>query len=206
LSDVDKLYVNALHQNIEVFYSHKSDFANNYLSDIQRALVTKNTLTISYKSGYKDEFTCGREVEPIGICFYSLGWHLIGFCRMRNQYRDFRIDRIADLKVNPEVFSDKEHLSVREYFEQMRYSSDLEEVVIRFDKTVCAKIVTSKYYYGFIDEVESGDSLEMTFVSGDLDYFSRWLLMYADAVQVVSSENLKLRFEQLVQSIISKAK
>jgi len=42
-------FIEDLHPNIEVFYSLKSDFPNNYLSDIHQALANRQTITIDYQ-------------------------------------------------------------------------------------------------------------------------------------------------------------
>ena len=61
----------------------------------ENALKKGNVLRISYTS--KRAETTEREVEPIGVIYYARYWHLIGFCRIRNDYRDFRLDKIEKL-------------------------------------------------------------------------------------------------------------
>jgi predicted DNA-binding transcriptional regulator YafY len=50
--------------------------------------VDKEVLKIEYSTNYTEEITW-REVEPIGLFFYSNAWHLIAWCRLRSGYRDF---------------------------------------------------------------------------------------------------------------------
>jgi predicted DNA-binding transcriptional regulator YafY len=204
LPDKEKQFIDDLHANIEVFYSLKTDFPNNYISDIHQALANHLTLTISYQSIYKDELTQNRTIEPVGLCFYGLGWHLIAYCQMRNEYRDFRADRINQLKVNSDTYKSREFHSVRDYFSQLRQSTELFEVILKFDKKVTPIVNTVKYYYGFIDEEEINGQLEMTFITSDLQYFARWLIMYADAVEIVSPEALQSIFKELITSIIQR--
>jgi predicted DNA-binding transcriptional regulator YafY len=201
LPDREKQYLSDLHNNIEVFYTQNNDFPNNFLSELQRALANKNTITIDYQSISKDEQTCNRIIEPMGLCFYSLGWHLIGFCRMRNEYRDFRVDRIIRLTVNNETNTESGNISVRDYFYNLSKSADLTEIVIRFDKQIATKLQTVKYYYGFIDEVVHGNQIEMTLLSNDLNYFARWLLMYADSAEIMKPQQLKDIFFKLIGDI-----
>ena len=57
-----------------------------------------------------------RKVEPVGI--YNLGshWYLIAFCRLRNDYRNFRTDKIEKL-----IFTDEkiyQHTSALAEFHQ----------------------------------------------------------------------------------------
>jgi predicted DNA-binding transcriptional regulator YafY len=192
LPTIEKQYLEDLQSNIEVFYSLKSDFSNNYISEIQFAMAHKRLVTIDYQSISKDEETCNRIIEPVGLCFYSLGWHLIAWCQLRNDYRDFRVDRIKQLIVSDRTFQSRQKLTVKEYlFKLNTVNNNFFEICLRFDKSAARQIQTIKYYYGFIDESDHGKSIEMTFITSDLNYMSRWLMMYADAVEIVSPAELK---------------
>jgi len=205
LPDREKQYISDLNSNIEVLYNMKTEFPNNYMSDIQYALAHKQTLTIDYKSIYKNEQTIDRTIEPVGICFYSLTWHLIGWCRMRSEYRDFRVDRITRLVINIETFKPRRSLSLREHFNELSQKAELYEVVIRFEKQTAIQLQSVKYYYGFVDETETDNYTEMTFFSNDFNYFARWLLMFADVVEVVSPQTLKEMFNGMIETIILKS-
>jgi predicted DNA-binding transcriptional regulator YafY len=200
LPDIEKQFVSDLNCNIEVYYTPKGDSPNNFMSLIHQALVNNQVLHIEYFSISKEEHTC-REIEPVGLCFYSISWHLIAYCRLRNEYRDFRVDRIKNLTLGNEKFVPREKITMREYFQRYSESRELSEVVLRVNKKAEAIFQTVKYYYGFLGEEERNGFLEMDFVSDDLDYFGRWLLMYADCVEVVKPLKLKTIMQDLVASI-----
>ena len=202
LPQIEKQYLEDLQSNIEVFYSLKSDFSNNYISEIQFAMAHKRLVTIDYQSISKNEETSCRILEPVGLCFYSLGWHLIAFCRLRNDYRDFRVDRIKRLKLLDETFTSRQNRTVKEYFYQLSQSdSELKEVCLRFNKAVARQLQTMKYYYGFIEEEDHGQTVVMTFITNDLKYMARWLLMYANDIEVVSPTELKKLLVDLISSL-----
>jgi predicted DNA-binding transcriptional regulator YafY len=201
LPDKQKDYINQLQSNIEVFYNFKSEFPNNYMSDIQFALAHRQTITIDYKSIQTGNLTLSRVIEPIGVCFYSLGWHLIGFCRMRNEYRDFRVDRIVKLLVNAETYQERKCISVRDHFYQLAQSAKLTEVVVRFEPTIAVQLQSMKYYYGFIDEAVVNNCVEMTFLTNDLNYMARWLVLYADTIEIISPGELKDILKDLIRRI-----
>lgn len=200
LPDIEKQFVSDLNCNIEVFYTPMADSPNNFMLVIQQALVNNQVLNIEYLSISKEEHTC-REIEPVGLCFYSISWHLIAYCRLRNEYRDFRVDRIKCLTLSSEKFAPREKITMREYFQRHSESRELSEVVIRVNKKAEAIFQNVKYYYGFLGQEERDGYLEMDFVSDDLDYFGRWLLMYADSIDVVQPVKLKTIMQNLISSI-----
>jgi predicted DNA-binding transcriptional regulator YafY len=172
------------------------DFPNNYLTTIQRALVHKKVLKIEYYSPYNNEVT-SRTVEPIGICFYSSRWHLIGYCRLRNEYRDFRIDRLKSLIMTDESYDNK-HPSVIDYFPFNHDMTKLIEVVISFPIEMKLELAEQKYYFGVISEEINNNRLEMKFVATDLAYMGNWVLGFGHKADIIKPDSLK---EYVIQKV-----
>ncbi len=204
LPEKEKHYLDRLDTNIEVFhYAPKvaPEAPNNYILDVQQSLVSKKVLKIDYRAGYNEELVRDRLVEPVGLCFYSMGWHLIGYCRYRNDYRDFRLDRIYKLSATDETYNPREIKSVKDFFSQMQSSYELEQVTVRFPKVEAKLIQTTRYYYGFIGEEEKENYVDLNFVVNDQDYFIRWLMMYSDVVEVVTPQKFKDAFADFIKSV-----
>lgn len=89
----------------------KNDFE--YLSILQNAISAKCLIEINYKNN-KEEIS-QREIEPIGLIFYAFSWHLIGWCHLRNDYRDFKVDRIINVKCTEIPFKKSTHMLLNEY-------------------------------------------------------------------------------------------
>lgn len=90
------------------------------LSIIQKAITNTLVVSISYHSFYKDEIT-QREIEPLGLYFTDKAWVVVAYCRLRKEIREFRLDRIAELKTTSETFT------YQEDFELLKYFKDLSE-------------------------------------------------------------------------------
>lgn len=82
----------------------------NYLSEIQSAITGKIILQIEYTDSQQQKTS--REVEPIGMIYYTDQWHLIAWCWKRNDYRDFKVNHIHTLRLTPKSFRKKDHISV----------------------------------------------------------------------------------------------
>jgi len=72
---------------------------------------------------------------------------------------------------------------------------------LKIDKTIAPYIQNVRYYYGFIDEEEIEGQVTMNFITGDLEYFGRWLIMFADAVEVIAPARLEEILCAYVRSI-----
>ena len=84
-----------------------------FLSIIQSAISFKNILEFEYKDA-KDEIS-KRKVEAIGLIFYAFGWHLIGWCHLRKDYRDFKVSRIINIKNLLIPFNNESHIPLSDY-------------------------------------------------------------------------------------------
>lgn len=91
---------------------------SNYLSDLQLALTNYSLTKIEYHSPDNQETTT-RSIEPFALYSTQENWLLIAFCRLRKEYRAFRLDRILKLYVTNEHFSPHE-MTLPEYFEICR--------------------------------------------------------------------------------------
>jgi predicted DNA-binding transcriptional regulator YafY len=204
LRSTDKDHVENLHDHIAVMVTsrmHNEESANQYLAALQKAIVDKKAIFLRYNSN--NEETTERVVEPIGLCFYSGNWHVIGWCRMRQDYRDFRVGRIQRLQIRDESFENKSHQSLQQYLDSEMNAYALHEVVVRVHKKMQKFIKDQKYYYGFVREEEAGDYMRMYFVIGSFESFGRWLLSLTDAAIPESPEELTTVMQKFLEELNS---
>lgn len=200
LRTTDKEHMDQLNDHIAVLSRlPEDDSSGRYLLDLQKALGEKRVIHIRYQSG--EEAVTERRVEPIGLCHYGQAWHLIGWCHLRNNYRDFRVSRIQSLQILDINFELDAHPSLQEYLQAMIKSSELQEVMIRIDKTVARYLGSQKYYYGYVREEDMGDCVRMYYVTSSLEYFGRWLLMYTHHVTIESPEALVSVMRDLTEEV-----
>jgi len=204
LNDSEKDRLESLHSHIEIYRSGapvQPEFQNHFLTEIQRSVVQKEVLRISYLAGYKDEAS-EREVEPIGLYHYGSGWHLIGWCRLRNDYRDFRADRIKELSNTGKKFDNRNLLSIQDYISQIVMShGDVEKIVLCFDKSIVRFINDQKYTYGFVSEEHVEQKVRMTFLTAYSCGLAKWLLMFGNGVEIESPEKFKGVVAQLLETL-----
>jgi len=103
---------------IEFRQNSNLDKTSTYLSEIQLALTNFSLVQLNYFSPDNNETTI-RTIEPFALYSTQENWILIAFCRLRNDFRTFRLDRILKLEVFSEKF-EPHKLTLQEYFEICR--------------------------------------------------------------------------------------
>ncbi|MGV3538517.1 MAG: helix-turn-helix transcriptional regulator [Rufibacter sp.] len=106
-----------LDQNIRFQFPACVNNDYEHLAVVQQAISTKCQLEIAYKNN-KEE-TSLRQVEPIGLVFYAFSWHLIAWCHLRQEYRDFRVSRIQRIKNLEVPFLKVDHIPLNDYMQQL---------------------------------------------------------------------------------------
>lgn len=174
------------------------------LQPILKCVDQQRILSIQYHSNYKQESTA-REVEPIGVFFADNYWHLIAWCRMRKDYRDFRLDRISAIAETEDSFQNV-HPGLKEYLQTKKELSKegLDLIVISIDRSRAFWLEKQKYYYGFISQREIDGQVEMTFLSDSPENFAHWYLMFGKYARIIESESLKEQVRSMISAIAEK--
>ncbi|HEX8529956.1 MAG TPA: YafY family protein [Cytophagales bacterium] len=199
----EKEYLESLEAGIvvhRVSAPGQEGFPNHFLSNIQQAVAERKVLEMEYFSNYKEEVS-RRQVEPLGVCYLGTRWHMVAWCRLRHAIREFRIDRIRNMQVLAVSFGRREENFLQHYVERMTRPRNVHKVVLRCDRQVARFLGEQKFYYGVVDEQPDGDRLRMTFLTGCLQYFGRWLLSWGTAAEVLEPEALQTQMAQLSEDL-----
>jgi len=114
-SNKDKVEI--LSERVAYLKNFSEETTSNCLSSVQIALTNLKLFKINYTSGNKQETTT-RTIEPQALYHTQENWILIAWCRLRNDYREFRLDRIIQFEVLNEHF-DNRNFELMAYFDMI---------------------------------------------------------------------------------------
>jgi len=173
-----------------------------HLQPLLKSIAEKKVLEINYTSIEKNE-TLRRKIEPVGI--YNLGshWYLVAFCRLRNDYRNFRTDQIGQLKFTDEPIP-QIHPPLQSFINQMSAERQVQKVVIEIERDIEKYFGEQKYYNGFVKQENRGDHIRVHFVTGSLMGFARWFLLFGDHAKIVKPAELNVLVTGIAENILKK--
>jgi predicted DNA-binding transcriptional regulator YafY len=99
------------HINIHIPEGTKTE--NDYLLDVQTAITKQMIIAIEYTDS--KNATTTREIEPIGLVFYNLQWHVIAWCWKSMDYRDFIVKMISKITCTQQQYRKKDHIQVTDF-------------------------------------------------------------------------------------------
>lgn len=159
------------------------------LTPIQRALAERRVLALDYRGANRSEVT-QRQVEPLGLIYYGENWHLIAFCRLRQDVRDFRTDRIVRFQLQNQLFSGHDDFSLKRYLEAERYKGDFEIVRIKFQSNVMER-VHREQLWGLVEEKPGPDGTELTLLDSSPECLVGWVLSFGSSAEVLTPARLQ---------------
>lgn len=109
-----------LSQRITFRNNFENQKTSNYLMEIQSAVTNFKLMAIEYHS--LENITTKRAVEPFALYSTQDNWLLIAFCRLRGDFRAFRLDRIVQLHTKSEGF-EPHKMTLQEYFDMCEKKS-----------------------------------------------------------------------------------
>ena len=95
-----------------------SEYTSPILTNARRAIRNRKILDIEYQR--LDGELTQRRVKPLALLFFHNATLLAGYCELRQDFRNFRVDLIRVMKESREDFKSDHYRLRRAYFESVR--------------------------------------------------------------------------------------
>lgn len=92
------------------------------LVSIRSAMNEQRKLRLRYRRGDGEESL--RTVRPLGAFFWGKSWTLTAWCELRNDFRNFRLDRMIEIEPTDETFTDEPGHTLRDYLRSIGDSAE----------------------------------------------------------------------------------
>jgi predicted DNA-binding transcriptional regulator YafY len=106
---------NLLAQRTRFDQNTNSEKSSNNLSQFQFAITNFFVVKIKYSNETTE--TSSRLIEPFALLSTQENWLLVAWCRLRKDFRYFRLDRILKMEMQNENF-EPHKLTLQEYFDK----------------------------------------------------------------------------------------
>jgi predicted DNA-binding transcriptional regulator YafY len=158
------------------------------LQMLRRAIIRQQRVRFVYtaRSGDNGAGAIEREADPYGLIHVGAAWYLIGYCHLRQDVRNFRLDRIDKLMLLDITF-------VRPSDFVMGHERGEDRSLIArvlFAPSVARWVREAPSFYT-IDEEERLDGLLMTLAIRHEREVVQWLLGWGAQVRVLEPESLR---------------
>ncbi len=168
---------------------------------LSEAVARSRKVIMEYFVTSRNELT-QRRVDPLGLVYYTDHWNLIAFDHLRDEIRNFRLDRIEEMFVLTERFDRPEGFELQAYLEQEGHRSDPVDVELAFSAAIYPRVRA-----GIPARIESensqGDQVTVRFPFENMEYLAGWLLRFGAEVRVTEPQSLVDAHRRAAEEILS---
>ena len=157
------------------------------LQTIQKAIQNHIILEFSYRNT-KGE-TTDRLVEPLTTIFKGYAWYLFAYCRLRENFRLFRLTRIRNLKITDKKFSRK-NATYKNYINPTNPEpAKIVHMVLKFSSKIKTRV---EDFFGEDHITENPEGYLIVKVSfPEDDWVYSFLLSYGEYLEVLKPPHIR---------------
>lgn len=176
--------------------------AQPWLLAVQRGVAQRRVLRITYRARAAEGPTM-RDIEPLGVVFYGGAWYLVAWCRLRKDYRHFRVDRIQQLDPLPETFPSHPEFSLKDHLvSETRKEDTLPARIWLSDRAI--ERARGESWATLIEDCRRNGGAEFTLYTFSLEWLARWLLGYGSDAEALEPPPLRELVGQQLQAVLAK--
>lgn len=168
------------------------------------ALFRNKPVNISYHSPHKNE-TTERLVLPLHLLSYMGSWHVIAFCALRNELRDFALSRVRSIEVASDNITLPDNMpSLKEYMRQnfgLISGEKSIEVCLKFTPDVSAWISEQIWHKKQSVSIDNSGNLFLRIPVADFREIRREILKFGSSVEVLSPEELRSEIRKEIEKM-----
>ena len=168
------------------------------------AIQERRVVQIRYLARGYDEPVC-RQVEPLAVIQKWRAWYVVAHCRLRDEMRTFRVDRISEIGlaggqfVPPRSFDLDAFLSGAWMVER----GQVRRVRIRFSGTAGRLVRELTWHPSQQIEEDTEGRVIVSFKTGGLGEVADWVMGYVDEAQVLEPPELREMVRERALGILS---
>lgn len=144
-----------------------------------------------------------RLVEPMTIAFKWFSWYLFGFCRLRNDFRIFRLSRIENFELTKQHFQRK-NVDFQEYSRSFQTSMEQNIVDLKLKFHPSFKVYIEDYFKNakIVEDEEGSLIVDVQFPHDEWLYST--ILSYSDKAEVLEPAHIREKIYQRSMAIARK--
>ncbi len=165
---------------------------------IKTGILNKKQLEFTYYNSNGDKTK--RIVEPLQIWFKDKSWYLISYCKLKEDYRIFKVARMKEIKVL------EKHFERELPKEQKEEKYKLKNIVIELE-------ISKEMAYRVYDEFEDNEitknedgSFRVKVEYPETDWIYGYILSFGENIKVISPKRvkstIKVRLEETLKNYL----
>ena len=167
-----------------------------YLEIIKTALQKSKLLTFEYVAHHGNK--TARTAEPYQLVLKSSNWYFQGYCRIRNDYRLFRLSRMSNLQIKEETFTPRDYQKPTLDFAEI-WKTMQTKIKIRIHKSVMDMVLDFCSYEDFSPDGNEHYIVSFPFIENE--YYYNILFSFGDKCECLEPLHIRKEVKRRIHDI-----
>jgi predicted DNA-binding transcriptional regulator YafY len=159
-------------------------------ASLKASILKKQVIQFLYHSG---ESSLQRVVEPLKLCFKGQDWYLYAYCRLRFDYRFFKLRRMKELLVLPEFF--ERPIPGKIFDKEKVLQNNRVTIILKISKEMAYRVYDEFTEYELLPD--GGFLAQITMAEDEGLYY--YLATFGEHCEVLHPENIRLQMKERLQ-------
>lgn len=151
-----------------------------------------------YESGKGEQKI--RKVDPYILVYFEDHWNMIGRSHLRGEERNFRLDRMSEVKILNEKFEVKSKIDIEGLI--FRSNESEQKIIVVLDDAAVSRFRANLPAKIFKETSQKSKKIKIEFFFDNLDFINQWLLQFGAELKVEAPKELKKMRSTLLKKML----
>lgn len=151
-----------------------------------------------YESGKGEQKI--RKVDPYILVYFEDHWNMIGRSHLRGEERNFRLDRMSEVKILNEKFELKSKIDIEGLI--FRSNESEQKIIVVLDDAAVNRFRANLPAKIFKETSQKSKKIKIEFFFDNLDFINQWLLQFGAELKVEAPKELKKMRSTLLKKML----
>ena len=151
-----------------------------------------------YESGKGEQKI--RKVDPYILVYFEDHWNMIGRSHLRGEERNFRLDRMSEVKILNEKFEVKSKIDIEGLI--FRSNESEQKIIVVLDDAAVNRFRANLPAKIFKETSQKSKKIKIEFFFDNLDFINQWLLQFGAELKVEAPKELKKMRSTLLKKML----
>ncbi len=187
----EQIFVDFSSWGNEAFLKEKIDI-------IKEAIQSFRVISFVYRGSNGE--SSAREVDPYTIVLKSQKWYLYGYCKLRKEFRIFRLSRMKDIKITDSSYQ-RQPIDLEQipWMKGWHQPSNTVQLVLKFAADM--KTMIEEWFGSENILVEEADYSIVQITLPEENWVYGFILGFGDRVEVLEPEDIRRKVKEIAKKI-----
>jgi len=181
---------------IDVMPWGTNDGQKKTMVSLQHAIAGNRLVKFSYCDGNGTK--SARTVEPMTLILKATVWYLFAYCKLRNDFRLFRLSRIKQYEMLTKTYI-RRVADYKQYDSSFPDNVKMIQMVIKFSKSI-RQNAEDYFDKSFLQYEKNGDIIA-TFELPENDWIQSYLMSLGEHAEVIKPKRMRLLLKEKAKKI-----